>query len=840
MTQFHQDTDQSRPTSNSEPLETNHSNGSYANGDGEQHSVAPVTRDYSRQPIQPYSPSRSQQLDWSPDTELTSSAGSSTSPSSSFDSVQEGTDVNPGSEHVAGQEINGSTDAEVQDSPRSATHSSSGSRFQSLNLLRDRLKQRRSTGRPWYKKIWVWGLFGTAVLIGGGIGYGGWKLREIYHALPEVTDLSAYNRDGTLTIKAADGTILMQAGPATRDKVQIEKMPDLLVKGFVAVEDRRFEQHNGVDYQGIMRAITANVMARDVVEGGSTITQQLARVVFLDQEQSLVRKLREAMLAQKMERNMTKQEILERYLNLVYLGSGAYGVADAAWVYFSKPVQQLTLSEIATLAGVPPAPSKYSPLVDVEAAKQRRNVVLFRMQEAGLINEARTRSAMQQPLNVNPSSPKRLRVKAPYFTSYIQKELPKYVPADALELGGLTVETTVHLPWQKIAQEVVREAVEVDGASEGFEQAALVAVDPRNGEVKALVGGVDFKESEFNRAFQAQRQPGSTFKGLIYSAAIAAGFSPYDSYMDEPYRVDGYRPMNYSKRHSGWQSMSSALSQSLNVVAVKVLVDVGFDPAIKIAKGMGIQSKLQPTYSLALGAYEVNLLELTNAYGTLAAEGKHIPAHGIRKVVNQKGEVIYEDQFKPKPVLDKGSASITTWMLEGVIESGTGTSARLSDRAAAGKTGTSEDYRDLWFVGYIPQLVTGVWLGNDDNQPTWGKSETAAYNWRQFMKRVTPDIPAQDLPNVPTLDGRKGSIKAKPFQPNTIQTGSAAVKKDDDDYHQYFSKQQSGQYASQSSDGYYDDGYYDDGYYNDGYSDEGYYNDGYYDDGYYDDGYSNY
>lgn len=705
-----------------------------------------------------------------------------------------------------------------------------GKFLQSLTALR--LPRRLTSGKPWYRRPWVFlglGIFGLGA---GGAAYGGWKFHQLYQSLPEVTDLSAFNRDGTLTIKAADDTILIQTGPATRDKVGLQQMPDLLVQGFVAVEDRRFEQHTGVDYQGVLRAIANNIIARDVVEGGSTITQQLARIVFLNQEQSITRKLREALLAQKMERQMSKDEILERYLNLVYLGSGAYGVADAAWVYFSKPVQQLTLSEIATLVGLPPAPSEYSPLVDVEAAQKRRNVVLTRMKEAGLISEERATSAIEQPLVINPSSPKRLLVKAPYFTSYIQKELPKYVSPEALELGGLTVETTVNLEWQDIAQQVVKDAVEIDGAAQGFDQAALVALDPRNGEVKALVGGANFQESEFNRAFQAQRQPGSTFKGLVYATAIAAGFSPYDSYMDEPYRVDGYRPMNYSKKHFGWQSMNTALSNSLNVVAVKVLVDVGFEPTIKMAKSMGIHSKLQPTYALALGAYEVNLLELTNAYGTLAAEGKHTPAHGIRRVINPKGEVIYRADYKPKVVMDKGSAAITTWMLEGVIAEGTGRAAHLPDRPAAGKTGTSEDYRDLWFVGYVPQVVAGIWLGNDDNQPTWGVSETAAYNWRQFMKQVTENIPVQDLPDIPELEGRKGSIKAKTVHPAQVQHGGDAIRKDDADYHQFFSRQPSEDgsgYSTESSSGY---GYEDSGYSGDGYSSDSSHSEGSYSESY--------
>ncbi|MGC9524806.1 MAG: transglycosylase domain-containing protein [Limnospira sp.] len=660
-------------------------------------------------------------------------------------------------------------------------------------------RRRSGTAHLLRRKLWkrrprFWVGVGALTLGGGAIAWGAWQFHRLEQSLPEISDLAAYNREGTVTIKAADGTILMQTGPATRDKVTLDEIPDRLVEAFIAVEDRRFYEHGGIDYPGIMRALAANLMAGGVVEGGSTITQQLARIVFLDQERTLTRKLREALLAQKIEKTLSKEEILERYLNLVYLGSGAYGVADAAWVYFSKPVGQLTLSEMAMLAGLPPAPSQYSPLVDLDAARDRRNVVLRRMQDTGIISANRADLLVEGPLEIHPSSPKRLQVEAPYFTSFVLKELPKYVSSEALELGGLIVETSLNWEWQEIAEEVVREAVEIDGRSAGFDQAALVAIEPETGEVKAMVGGSDYGESEFNRVTQAQRQPGSTFKGLIYAAAIGAGFSPYDSYKDEPYRVDGYRPQNYGNSYRGWRSMLSALSSSVNVVAVKVLIDVGFEPTIKLAQDMGIQSELKPTYSLALGAYEVTLLELTNAYGTLAAEGKYTPAHGIRRVLNPRGEVVYEAKFPRPQVLDRDSAAITTWMLEGVVEGGTGSPAYLSDRDVAGKTGTSEEARDLWFVGYIPQLVTGVWLGNDNNDPTWGASSTAAFNWGQFMKRVTEDLPVEEFPELPDLDSHEGTIEAKPHQPKWVQTGSAAVREDDDDYYKYFGN---------SNDGYY-------------------------------------
>ncbi|CBN57467.1 MULTISPECIES: transglycosylase domain-containing protein [Kamptonema] len=634
-----------------------------------------------------------------------------------------------------------------------------------------------------YRRPIFWVGVGVVTVGGSALGYVWWSLRTLEQALPNIADMSAFTRDGTLSIKAADGTILLQSGPATREKLQLREIPEQLIKAFIAIEDRRFYEHGGVDYQGIFRAIASNIMARDLVQGGSTITQQLARIVFLNQERSLLRKVREALLAQKIERELNKDQVLERYLNLVYLGSGAYGVADAAWVYFSKPVNELTLAEMATLAGLPPAPSEYSPLVNPDAAKERRNIVLQQMLAAKVITVAQERDAIAQPLAVKPSAPKRLQVQAPYFARYIMKELPRYVSKDALEAGGLTVETSINLEWQKIAEQVMKDAVELDGKAQGFEEAALVSIESRTGEVKAMVGGANFQKSEFNRATQALRQPGSTFKGLVYTAAIAAGFSPYDSYEDGPVIFDGYQPNNYGKRFSGWRSMADALASSVNVVAVKVLVDVGFDPTIKLAHDMGIKSKLNPTYSLALGASEVNLLELTNAYGTLAAQGNYIEAHGIRRVINQRGDVIYNADFKPKRVVDKNSAAIIAWMLQGVVQSGTGGPAALSDRNVAGKTGTSEQARDLWFIGFIPQVVTGIWLGNDDNYPTYGASSTAAYNWREFMSQVVKGMPIEEFPKLPELEGRKGSIKAKPVQPGNVVYGM--IKNDDDSISPY-------------------------------------------------------
>lgn len=619
------------------------------------------------------------------------------------------------------------------------------------------------------RQRWLWAVL---LVAGGGGAFLAWGIWKIESELPDVSDISRFVRNGTLTIKAADGSILQQRGPATREKLAYEQIPPKVVQAFVAAEDRRFYQHNGIDMQSIVRAVATNLLARDLVEGGSTITQQLARIVYLNQERSFGRKLQEAFLAQKIERELSKQQVLERYLNLVYLGSGAYGVADAAWVYFSKSVDQLTLPEIATIAGLPPAPSDYSPLVNLDVAKQRRDVVLQRMREAGFITEAEEQASRALPLALKPSLPKKLYSDTPYFTAYVQQQLPKLVSKEALEVGGLTVETTLNPHWQKAAEKAIQNAVSEIGPYEGFKQAALVAIDPKTGEIRAMVGGTDFDRSQFNRATQAQRQPGSAFKALLYTTAIATGMSPYASYLDAPYTVDGYKPENYGRKYSGWMTLREALTNSVNTVSVKLLIDTGFDPVIKLSNQMGIKSKLLPTYSLALGASEVNLLELTNAYATLAAQGEYTEAHGIRRIIDRNGEVLYQADFRSKRVLDPGSAAISTWMMQSVVNSGTGRAAQIG-RPVAGKTGTSEEARDLWFIGFIPQLVAGVWLGNDDNAPTWSYSSTAASVWHDFMTVASRGMVVRTFPELPNLETRKGSLKAKPVTPNHAYTGEA-------------------------------------------------------------------
>ncbi len=645
-----------------------------------------------------------------------------------------------------------------------------------MKILPSRMKTNQATGgKPLYRRLWFWAGLG----VGGGILALIYGISLIDRTLPDQAELNAVLREQTLTIKAADGTVLQQQGEATREQLKLEQIPDNLKKAFIASEDRRFRQHNGVDPQGIVRASLNNLRSQGVVEGGSTITQQLTRILFLKQEQTIWRKLKEVRLAQKMEHELTKDQILERYLNLVYLGGGAYGVADAAWVYFSKSPDQLTLAEMATIAGLAPAPSLYAPDKNPEAAKRRRNLVLQRMQEDGVITPEQKQAALQEPLTLKSSLPKRVQVESPYFTSYIQKELPKYVSSKVLASEGLVVETTLNPTWQKVAEEAVAKTLRNQGRWENFKQAAMVAIDPQSGEIKAMVGGKDFGKNQFNRVTQAQRQPGSTFKGFVYATAIASGKSPYDSYEDAPFVVDGYEPKNYSERFRGSMNMRDALTRSVNIIAVKVLIDVGFTPTIKLAHDMGIKSELKPTYSLALGSNEVNLLELTSAYGSFATQGLHTEPHGITRILNRQGKVIWSANFKSQRALDADSSAIMTWMLRNVVEEGTGAAAQLGDRPVAGKTGTSDEARDLWFIGYIPQMVTGVWLGNDDNHPTDGSSGSAAYTWHEFMEKAVEGMPVEKFPKRPKLEGRKGTIKAQTIKPKQVLNRSLNSDNDD-------------------------------------------------------------
>jgi penicillin-binding protein 1A len=629
--------------------------------------------------------------------------------------------------------------------------------------------------KPLHKRPLFWaGLTTGTAAIGLGVL---WVIVDQSVAKYSPTDPLSYAREGTLTIKGADGTNLLQLGSDTSENLKLWQFPDRVKKAFIAIEDRRFYDHDGVDYRGIARATWSNISSGGLAEGASSITQQVARMVYLDADKNFTRKLKEMRLAQKIEKELGKDQILERYLNLVYLGEGTYGVADAAWVYFGKTVDQLNLQETATIAALPPAPNKYSPFKSPKFAKDRRNLVLTRMQEANFITMAEMKAAQAAPLTLNRKEHKQKFQQGRYFTKYVEQELEtgKYLSKKELQQGGLTIETTLVPKWQEMAEEVVQSTVRNNSRS--FSQAALVSVDPRSGAIRAMVGGKDFEKNQFNRVVQAKRQPGSTFKPILYTTAIAGGLSPDKTYVDAPFQVDNYKPKNAGKSFKGSISMRGALTNSINIVAVKILIDTGFQPVMDLAHKMGIESELKPYYSLALGGLEVNMLEMANAYSTFASGGMHDKVHSIQRIIDRKGNVLYENELKPQRILETNNVAIAVSLMRGVVNEGTGQNAQLSGRPVAGKTGTTDKERDLWFIGFIPQAVTAVWLGNDNNAPTGNASTTAAYAWGRFMSQVVKDMPVQQFP-VPNYAKQKAEIKLDPVRPGVMKT--LAVPKDEE------------------------------------------------------------
>ncbi len=563
--------------------------------------------------------------------------------------------------------------------------------------------------------------------------------------LPDVEKVNQFKRPGSITILSSDKQIIQKLGPATREKVVEAMMPDVIKMAFVAAEDRRFFEHQGVDLWGITRAIITNIRKRSVREGASTITQQLARTIFLSQDRTLTRKLKEAALAFKIERQLTKEKILLQYLNNVYLGSGAYGIADAAWVYFTKTPELLTLEEAALIAGLPPAPSLYSPLINPELAIKQRSIVLRKMYEEGFISFTEFSTATSSPLNLEPAQPKYFQSRAPFFTSWVAQELPSILTPEQLELGGLEIHTSLNLEWQEQAQVVIRENSPED--MEG----ALVAIQPETGLVRALVGGKNFQKNQFNRATQALRSPGSTFKLFTYAAAISSGFGPEDTLLDMPKCWYGYCPKNFGDKYMGPVSIADALKNSLNTIAVSLLDKVGFEKVIATANKLGIgnERKLGKYYPLAIGAYEQTLLDMTAAYAAVTNRGLFNKPNSIEKIFGPDEILIWSQKSngeKAVIALSKEVADTMNWMLQRVVEDGTGIAASIKGRQIAGKTGTSEGNRDLWFIGSIPQLTTGIWFGYDDNKKTSSGSGEAALAWKKFMNKIEKNFQVVNFP----------------------------------------------------------------------------------------------
>ena len=568
--------------------------------------------------------------------------------------------------------------------------------------------------------------------------------------LPDIKSIADYQPASSTRIFARDGTLLASVYKENRVWVPIAQIPPVVRDAFIANEDHNFYQHHGVDFGGIVRAGYAD-LTHQSFQGASTITQQLARKLFLNDQVSLSRKIQEALLAIEIERYYTKDEILERYLNIVYLGSGAYGVDAAAHTYFGTSVEKLSVGQAAMLAGVVAAPSDYSPLVNLDYARDRQQHVLQRMVESGFITQDQAIEAYQAPLHLNTQHQEGLQgYKYPYFTTYVIAQLENLFGTDAVEEGGLQVNTTLDPRMQQLAQEAVDwgvHAAETEGI--GAHQAALVAIRPSTGEIMAMIGGTDFSlTNQFNRAWQAHRQPGSSFKLYVYTAAIDSGLSPSTIIDDTPVSYpmgDGtaWSPSNDDGSYMGAITLRKALALSRNVAAVKLADQVGLDRVISYAHRMGVQSQLDANLSLALGSSVVTLLDQASGYGTIANQGVHVELTPFRTVRDLLGNVVLNNQYpQSQDVVSAGTAYIVTTMLQDVIAYGTGTNANIG-RPAAGKTGTTSSFRDAWFVGFTPDLVTAVWLGNDDyarmNESYGGN--IPARIWARFMRAALAKTP---------------------------------------------------------------------------------------------------
>jgi penicillin-binding protein 1A len=530
--------------------------------------------------------------------------------------------------------------------------------------------------------------------------------------------------------------------------VTLSDLPIFVPQAVIATEDRRFYSHFGVDPWGLGRAMWVNFEAGRVLQGGSTITQQLAKNLFLEPERTMTRKVQEALLAVYLEMSFTKDEILALYLNRVYFGAGAYGIDAASRRYFNKPASKLTMIEAAILAGLLKAPTRYSPVNGIELAQQRATLVLDAMVAAGFISAAEKDDAMR-------TRPK--LATAPtiqgnqYFADWVMERLPHFVGRPQVDL---VVQTTLDLELQRVAEAAVQTTLRDKGPGTGAEQGALIAMST-TGAVRAMVGGRSYMQSEFNRATLARRQPGSAFKPFVFLTAIENGRTPASRVVDAAVTYRGWTPENFDEKHEGEVSLTQALSRSINTVAVRLCLELGPENVRATARRLGITSGLNSVPSLALGTSEVTLTELTNAYLPFATEGRGAIAHGIISVRTVSGEVLYSRRGSgPGQVIDPAAAGAMNRMLSEAMRTGTGKSAALSSHPAAGKTGTSQQFRDAWFIGYTAQLVTGVWVGNDAARPmkkVTGGTIPAAI-WKTFMETATAKDPVVALPGTNIVD----------------------------------------------------------------------------------------
>jgi penicillin-binding protein 1A len=585
--------------------------------------------------------------------------------------------------------------------------------------------------------------------------------------LPSIENLKNY-KPGTITkIFSEDGEIISELFTEKREVVSLDRIPQHLVEAFVAGEDARFFQHKGLDYIAILRAFLRNIFSGDIVQGGSTITQQVVKSILLSPEKSFTRKIREALLAFKIEKYLSKDEILFLYLNQIYLGHGAYGIATAAENYFAKPIEELNLAECALLAGLPQAPSKYSPYYHLEQAIRRQTYILNRMAEEGFISQNEMKKVLQTPLKIRAKQPS-FTDKAPHFVEHVRRYIEEKYGKEALLKNGLQVYTTLDTDFQNIAQEAVESVLKEIEKRQKYPpsetpfslEGSLICFDLETGYVKAMVGGRDFGKSQFNRATQARRQTGSAFKPIVYASALDKGYTPASIIVDTPIIFEWgdkrWKPKNFERKFLGPTTLRNAITHSVNIVTVKIAQDVGVEYIKDYAHKLGISFPLQNDLSMALGSSGISLYELTKTYALFANQGSALHPIFIKKVLDRDGNLLEENSplfypeapLRAEPILNPQTAYIMTNLLEGVVQNGTGWRAKALGRPVAAKTGTTDNFLDAWFIGYTPEFITGVWVGFDEER-SLGENETgsraASPIWVAFMSKILKDRPVKDF-----------------------------------------------------------------------------------------------
>lgn len=639
---------------------------------------------------------------------------------------------------------------------------------------RERSEKRRGGCLRWLLLLLLLGI--GAVFAVAIIGYS--VIQHFSKGLPDVGKLKGYEPSQTTRIYASNGEMIATLFKENRTYSRIEDIAPSMAEAIVAIEDSRFHEHIGVDFRGVARAAVYDLQHKGAHQGASTITMQLARNLFLNPTRSFERKIREVLLSLEIEKRFTKDEILELYLNQIYYGSGAYGIAAATDLYFGKKPKDLTIAEASLLAGLPQAPSEFSPFVDEEAAKDRQLLVLGRMRDTGAITSAEHAEAVKEMDTFKFGKRKDVSyelLKLPYFTTYALRQLSQNYSEELLYRGGLTINTTVDIKLQKKCEQILAEMIKTDGKKLGADTGAVVLIENKTGYIRAMVGGTGWSDaSQFNRAWQARRQPGSTFKPVLYAAAVEKGWTPQSTIDDSPLTVkigkdEIWKPKNSDLSYLGKISLAEALTYSRNVAAVRLGQIIGIDAVIKLAHKMGVTEKLAPHPSLALGSIEVSPLEMASVYTVFPNEGIGVDVVAIKKVVDARQEAIEEHTFANKrDILSPRTAHALVEMMKSVVDEGTAKNAILKDHDVAGKTGTTDSFRDAWFIGFTPEYTAAVWVGRDDNsqmKKSYG-GDLPARIWRRvMMATLEGHPPSRFFLKDPSLNHNaeaKGDAKAAP------------------------------------------------------------------------------